>query len=134
MDNKKRKLIKTAEETLDETIKNSISGTNMTSEDVSSITKLCTMSAFPEGNEDLKTIVRKLSNKFIDDMMSKFQSMISDPILAPISQFILIEWCYRHDYLNDDWRWEWNSKNEGVLNFSSKISLDQARKNAGKVC
>ena len=94
-------------------------------DDVSVLAAICMMRVAPSGKEDPRELMRQASDKIVNRVALQFRTMNTDPIMSPIAQLFLIEWAYRRDYLNQDWRWEWNSDQEGQVRYDPRISIDQ---------
>jgi hypothetical protein len=103
--------------------KNLIEGTPV--EDFNSIESLCEMRVFPTGKEDPKAIVRRMTNRSLSGLVSQYKQNSGNPIFAPVYSFFFMEWCYRQDYLKNDWSWEWNTEKEGEIRYLSELSIDQ---------
>jgi hypothetical protein len=106
-------------------IKRHFSGSNLKEEEIDALTKLCSMSLASTGKEDPKKLVRQLSDTLVDYLIANRTEIQQNPLTGKIYQIFLIEWYYRHDHLNSDWVWQWNSKGEGALSFNPKKSLDE---------
>jgi len=95
------------------------------SKDADLVTRLCIMAAVPTGEEDPHEILRLMSDDVVFKFTSNLEEIQKNPISAPIAQFFFMEWCWRNDHLNADWRWIWDSTNEGHLSYSSKKPLEE---------
>jgi hypothetical protein len=93
--------------------------------EIDSLMQICVMGILPTGDEEPRELMRRLSDNVLDHLISHLQAIKQSPIVGKIGQFFLIEWCYRNDYLNGDWKWQWDSPNEGHVSFDPKIPLDQ---------
>lgn len=98
---------------------------NTSSPEVDALMQICVMGILPTGDENPKELMRTLSDPMLDHLISNLNMIQKNPITGKIGQFFLIEWCYRNDHLNEDWRWDWDSSNEGHMSFDPKIPLDQ---------
>ena len=93
--------------------------------EIDALTQICVMGLLPTGDEEPRELMRMLSDNVLDHLICHLQAIQQNPIIGKIGQFFLIEWCYRNDNLNDDWRWQWDGPNEGHVSFDPKIPLDQ---------
>jgi hypothetical protein len=99
--------------------------TKVSDVEVDSLMQICVMGMIPTGDEEPRELMRRLSDNMLDHLISHLQVIKQNPIIGKIGQFFLIEWCYRNDYLNGDWKWYWDNPNEGHVSFDPKIPLDQ---------
>jgi len=93
--------------------------------EVDALMQICVMGMMPIGDEEPRELMRRLSDNMLDHLISHLNIIKQNPIIGKIGQFFLIEWCYRNDHLNGDWRWDWDNPNEGHVSFDPKIPLDQ---------
>jgi len=95
------------------------------SKEVDALAQLCMMSVVPTGKEDPKALMRTVSDPILEHFITKFKKFSEDQVIGKVSQFFLIEWCYRSDHLEGDWAWQWDSPNEGHVSYNSKIPLEE---------
>jgi hypothetical protein len=94
-------------------------------DEVDALARLCTMSVVPSGEEDPKKLMRLVSDPIINHLVSRLEEFEANPILKNISQFFLIEWCYRNGHLNGDWVWNWEGQNGGHVSYDPKVPLEE---------
>ena len=110
---------------LKEAIKCSLPGIDIDNMAMDYLAQLCAMSTVPTGDEDPKALMRPLPNIIIDAVVTSAKTSISNPILNRLVQIFCVEWCFRHDYLYEDWRWEWNNALEGQIHYHAKKPLNE---------
>jgi hypothetical protein len=66
-----------------------------------------------------------MSSALIDAFASNMDKLQTNPVSAPVAQFFFMEWCFRHGHLNEDWKWEWDSTDEGHVAYSPKQPLEE---------
>jgi hypothetical protein len=93
--------------------------------EIDALMQICVMGMIPTGDEKPKELMRSISDKMLDHLISNMNMIQSNPITGKVGQFFLIEWCYRNEHLYNDWTWVWDSANEGRMSFDPKIPLDQ---------
>lgn len=93
--------------------------------EIDALMQICVMGLIPTGDEEPRELMRRLSDDVLDHLISHLQAIKKNPIIGKVGQFFLIEWCYRNEYLNGDWKWQWDSPNEGHVSLDPKIPLDQ---------
>ncbi len=95
-----------------------------TSDEVEAVTAVCTMGVFRRGTEDPRALLRRVSDPLILHLVKNLAKAKESKPLAKVSQFFLIEWCYRNGYLEEDWRWEWVNPNEGRMHIKPTMPLE----------
>lgn len=93
--------------------------------EIDALMQICVMGLLPTGDEEPRELMRRLSDNILNHLICHLQAIQQNPIIGKIGQFFLIEWCYRNDNLNGDWKWQWDGPNEGHVSFDPKIPLDQ---------
>lgn len=93
--------------------------------DMGLLSQLCIMTVQPTGREKPRELIRQLSDKIIEQIVTKTNQLRENPMLGPICQMCVVEWSFRNNYLNEDWLWQWDGNTGGSLAYSSKIPLDQ---------
>ena len=106
----------------------------ISSEEVDIIAQLCVMGTVPTGEEDPKGLVRRLSDRLINSFAMNFDRLQKNPVSAPVVQLFFVEWCYRHNHLNDDWKWDWDTTEEGHVSYSSKKPLVELLNDIMRTC
>jgi len=99
-------------------------GSEASAGEVEALTSVCMMGVHRRGDEDPRAELRKVSAPIIEHLVKNLKRAASNRALAKVSQFFVIEWCWRNDYLEEDWRWEWVNKHEGQLHFRPRIPLE----------
>jgi hypothetical protein len=79
----------------------------------------------PIGIENLREMVSKFSDSALNQILAKRQELYTDVLLNPLCQMCMIEWAYRHTYLDGDWFWQWDGPREGHLTYKLKEPLTQ---------
>ena len=102
-----------------------------TPSEVAALAQICTMGAVPSGKEDPKCLLRTLSDGVLNRVAAMFWKMAEDPVAKKVSNFFLVEWCWRHGHLHGDWTWTWDGPGEGYVRCCPKISLESAAKKLG---
>lgn len=92
--------------------------------DVDAIAQLCAMATVPTGDEDPHAILRSMSGEILDETLKNFNRVQDSKLLAPVSQFFFVEWCYRNGYLDADWKWQWDSRTEGHVAYKSPRPIE----------
>jgi hypothetical protein len=92
--------------------------------EIEAVTAVCMMGVYRSGTEDPRAELRKVSATLIDHLVRNLRKASDSKPLQKVSQFFLMEWCWRNEYLEEDWRWEWVNKNEGRMHFRSRVPLD----------
>jgi hypothetical protein len=112
----------------------SVLQTDVASSDMDLITRLCVMAAVPTGEENPHELLRRISDNVINAFATNLDTLQKNPMSAPVAQLFFMEWCFRRGYLNADWRWEWDTADEGHVSYSSKEPLEQLLKRAEMAC
>jgi hypothetical protein len=97
---------------------------NISNSDIEPVVQLCLFSFYRSGQEDPYDLTKKIPSPLLEHLIKNINSLTENSTLSKITQFLLIEWCWRNDYLNDDWQWEWVGKNEGTIHFNPRIPLN----------
>ena len=105
-------------------IEHSLPGIDLTEIDMDRLAQLCSMSTVPTGDEDVKSLVRPLSDLIVNSIVIAAKTSITNPILGRLVKIFYIEWCFRHGKLQEDWRWEWKSPSEGQLHYLAVEPLE----------
>ena len=92
--------------------------------DMDAIAQLCALASVPMGDEDPHALTRSMSDKMLDEIIGNFARFERNSVFAPVSQFFFIEWCYRNGYLVQDWKWDWDSADEGHVTYKSICPID----------
>lgn len=92
--------------------------------EIEAVASLCMMGVYRTGSEDPRSTLRSISDPLLLHLVKSLRKARDNRALAKVSQFFLIEWCYRNGYLEEDWRWEWKGANEGELHYRASIPLD----------
>ena len=98
---------------------------NINAQDVDLVTRLCMMAAVPTGEENPRELLREMSNAVVSAFAVNIEKVQKNPMSAPVAQLFFMEWCFRNEYLNDDWKWEWDSESEGHVSYNPKEPLDK---------
>ena len=98
--------------------------TNISPEEIDYVIGVCMLGVYRTGNENPKAMLGIVSNELIEHMVKHLQKAKEHKDLAKGMQFFLLEWCWRNDYLNEDWRWEWINQNEGKIHFNARLPLE----------
>lgn len=101
-----------------------IPNANFESRDWDSIEKLLSLATCPSGREEPHMWLRSMSSQALDQLYCKLESFQKHQTFQMVSQFFLIEWCYRNEYLDSDWKWVWDTNRDGHVKYKSKFSLD----------
>jgi len=104
------------------------------SADADLVTRVCVMAAIPTGEEDPKELLRSMSDGLIVSFATNLDRLQSNPVSAPVAQLFFMEWCWRQGHLNEDWKWEWDTTDEGHVSYSSKESLDELLRRVKTTC
>lgn len=114
---------------MSEVAKNMISqlvpdGVEANQAEIEAITAVCMMGVYRNGTEDPRAMLRQVSDPMIEHLVRSLKKARENRSLAKVSQFFLMEWCHRNGYMEEDWRWEWEGKNEGRIVFKTRIPLE----------
>lgn len=71
------------------------------------ISRIIALFISPTKDANPREIMRSLSDPIIEHLVSNHNNMPDHPMMKMIFQLFLIEWCYRNDYLLEDWVWRW---------------------------
>lgn len=88
------------------------------------VEKLLDLAIVPNGQEDPHDWLRSMSSKALDQLFTHLDALQSHNTFRMVSQFFLIEWSYRNEYLDADWKWVWDTRRDGHVRYKSKFSLD----------
>ncbi len=111
---------------LKESINKSIKDDSLPEIEMDALTNICMMGASAiTGTETPHEYMRAISDRILKYFVENIDEISKNPIINKIRQFFMIEWCYRHSYLNDDWIWVWKTNREGQLMFNPKIPLNE---------
>ena len=105
-------------------VQESVHEASISDSELDIIAQLCAMSTVPTGEEDPRALLRKLSTHVIDGIIGDHKRLQANPVVSRVFQLFFIEWCFRHDHLNGDWRWSWDSSDEGNVKYRSKQPLE----------
>jgi hypothetical protein len=94
-------------------------------DDVDRVTRICVMAAVPTGEEDPHELLRGMSDNLINAFATNLAALQKNPVSGPVAQLFFMEWCWRHGHLHDDWKWKWDTTNEGHVSYNSKEPLDK---------
>jgi hypothetical protein len=87
-------------------------GFETSNEEFDALTQLLMMMPFSTGDEDPKELVRKLS----DNLLKVLTEASSQPGMMRIfHQMFCVETMWRNSKLAEDWRWEWETENQGKI-------------------
>jgi hypothetical protein len=89
--------------------------------EVEALTTVCMMGVYRSGTEDPRSELRKVSTPVIEHLVKNLSKATGNRALQKVSQFFVMEWCWRNDYLEEDWLWEWSGKDEGRMHFRPRI-------------
>ena len=92
-------------------------------EEVDALSQLLMMTFVPTGQENPRDLLSRMSDDFVNHVVSRLEKAKENPVVAQISQFFLIEWCYRNGHLNGDWIWEWEGVKKGDLHYNPRVPL-----------
>lgn len=92
--------------------------------EVEAVTAICMMGVYRNGTEDPKAVLRAVSDPLIEHLVRGLKKARENRSLAKVSQFFLMEWCFRNGYMEEDWRWEWVTKDEGRIVFKMRMPLE----------
>lgn len=93
-------------------------------DEMEALLNLCMLGVSRTGSEDPKSMVRKLSDPLLEHALKHVAKNRADRVFVPISQILLIEWCWRNDYLREDWHWRWEDAGGGQMKYNPRIPLD----------
>jgi len=65
-------------------------------EEMEAVTAVCMMGVYRDGTEDPRALLRKVSGPLIDHLAKNLKKAMENKSLAKVSQFFLLEWCYRN--------------------------------------
>lgn len=122
---KKLRMIEAVKQILIRLLQEAVPAGALTEPEINALSGMCVMAIAATGTEDPRALASQVSNPVLDHIVSRLPELQSHKLMGPVSQLLLIEWCYRNDYLNDDWMWEWTGPTTGQAHISPKIPLDQ---------
>lgn len=110
---------------IEQIIKNSVNTENISNQETESLIALCLMNFGSVGTENPRLLCSNLSDTLLDHIISHLNEIKeNNQVFKSIIQILIIEWCYRNDYLEEDWKWEWTEPTVGQLHYRSKIPLN----------
>lgn len=76
------------------------------------------------GEEDPKALAREIQGPLLEHLVKNMSRLSSAmPNLAKVGQILVIEWCWRNDYLLEDWKWVWRGKDGGDIMCLPRVPL-----------
>lgn len=91
-----------------------------------SIGNLVSLFLAPSLQSDPRSIMRSMSDNLVEHIVLNRGSIPNHPMMKMIFQLFLIEWCYRNDYMEEDWKWEWNKDGKnGEALINPRIPMNQ---------
>lgn len=99
-------------------------GSRASGDEMEALLGLCMLGVARGGTEDPKALVRRLSDTLLEHAVRHVGQHRGDRVFAPVGQILLVEWCWRNDYLNSDWLWEWEDQGGGRIKFDPRIPLN----------
>jgi len=120
----KKQSLDTIGNMLKNVVKESVPNVSISNEELNIMAQLCAMSTVPTGDEDPRALLRGLSTPIIDGIISDSKRIRNNPVVRGVFQLFFIEWCFRHDHLHEDWKWSWDSSDEGKVKYRSKQPLE----------
>lgn len=103
------------------------------SNDADLVARLCIMAAVPTGEENPHDLLREMSDDVVTAFVSNLETVQKNPVSAPVAQFFFMEWCWRKGHLNADWKWEWDTINEGHVSYNPKEPFEELLQKARTV-
>ena len=98
-------------------------GNGLDDVETEAVAQLCMMAFIPTGEEDPRELLRQMSDRLVDHVVTQLEKVKGHPVVGKICQFFLIEWCYRNGHLNGDWIWQWDGPGQGKLHYDPKVPL-----------
>jgi hypothetical protein len=95
-------------------------GSKLSERDLDCLVQILVMASFTTGEEDVKSMIRPLSDKTLSYLFKLSQKS------GPLTQFkclFSIERHWRDGNLEKDWRWEWETKADGKLRYLAKSNV-----------
>lgn len=108
-------------ETLKKKIKESTEFLN--EDDIDALTDLCIMSVSSTGKENPKEMCSRISDVSLNTIIANKEKYLINDVTKRILPILVIEWCGRNQYLQSDWKWEWEGKT-GKLRYLSKMKIE----------
>lgn len=102
----------------------SVSGTHV-EEDLDSIVKLCIMASIPTGEENPREIMRSISYDMLKVLVKQYKLLTQNPLISPVYQFFLLEFCYREGHFVQDWKWQWEDARNGNASYDSDRPIEE---------
>jgi len=84
--------------------------------EIDAITQLCVMGMIPEGDEDPKQILQRVSDRTLGRVAAGIKSFAKNPVIGRVAQFFIVEWGVRAGHVAE-WRWTWDSPSEGRMSY-----------------
>ena len=99
---------------------------NVPTKEGDSIASLLKMFLAPSKNENPRDMMRGMSDALIEHLVTNRDKMPDHPMMKMMFQLFLLEWCYRNDYMLQDWEWEWNADGKsGQAKVDLRIPFNQ---------
>ena len=83
------------------------------------------MTIAPTGKENPRELMASIGDGVLRHLVAFREAVAANPALKGLSQFFLVEWCYRNGHMEEDWIWSWDGKDGGSIFFKPKTPLDQ---------
>ena len=100
-------------------------------QEIDSLAQICMMGTLPSGTEDPKLIMKSVSTDTLNKLVNSIKDISKNQIFGKVSQFFIIEWGHRNGHI-DEWKWSWDTPNEGRVSYRPNISLNQIIERAHK--
>jgi hypothetical protein len=98
-------------------------GGGLEASEMEALSQLLMMAFVPTGQENPRELLSRMSDGFVNHVVSRLDEAKKNPVVGQISQFFLIEWCYRNGHLNGDWMWKWEGAKKGDLHYNPRVPL-----------
>lgn len=92
--------------------------------DSEAVVKMFMLGFVRTGEEDPRAIAREIPGPMLEHLVRNLPRLSAAvPNLAKVGQILVIEWCWRNDYLLEDWKWVWRDKHNGDIACLPRLPL-----------
>lgn len=102
--------------------------------DIEALSELSVMRVYPTGKEDVKGIMRAVSNPTLNKMANLSRDQMDDPITGHFFHFIYLEWCFRNGLMCNDWEFTWVNEKEGNVKYVLNQTTRTATRRMHNLC
>lgn len=99
---------------------------NVPTQEGDSIASLLRLFLSPRLDSNPHDIMRGMSDNLVEHIIINREKIPDHPMMKMIFQLFLFEWCFRNDYMLEDWKWEWDLNGKsGKAKLNPRVPLSQ---------